>query len=273
MPIGMPYQTDQRAAIASAPLMLEKPSTSILGQLPPEAREWVERLSWQKRRYVLSLCHIICASSPAIQAEFLDNYTADGLVTKKLQDRDTRQRVQDRLKDFQISTELTEPILRQYIRQFYIHSAQDARRQPDLYLESALRLVFSTEERSNVFNYILGFELLQSIFRMSWQQHERLYRLQRNQEDFIDNYIKPIQHTHRINGIIIPKDEGIFFAKRDYFVQLPQITEKKLIELIMATFTTDKTGHLGFSIIRHPNWLTFDYDYIFAPEPDVIFST
>lgn len=269
----MTYPIEQHAAIAANPLKSELRATSILDQLPPAAREWVERLSWQKRRYVLSLCHIICASSPTAQAEFLDNYTADGLVIKKLEDRDTQQRVSAYLKEFHIDTALTEPVLRQYIRQFYIHSAQDARRQPDLYLESALRLVFSTEERNNVFNYILGFELLRSMFRMSWQQHERFYRLQRNQEDFIDNYIKPIQHAHRINSIIIPKDEGIFFAKRDYFVQIPQIAEKKLVELIMATFTTDKTSHLGFSIIRHANWLTFDYDYIFAPEPDVIFST
>ncbi|MGJ3253718.1 MAG: cobyrinic acid a,c-diamide synthase [Elainellaceae cyanobacterium] len=246
---------------------------NILGKLPLEAREWVESLSWQQRRYVLSLCHFICAASPEAQAEFLNNYTADGLVSKKLEDRDTRQRVTSYLRQLRIETELTAPVLRRYIRQFYIHSAQDARRQPDLYLESALRLVFNTEERNNVFNYVLGFELFRMLFCMSWQQHERLYRLQRNQEDFINTYIKPVQHTHRINGIIVPRDEGIFFAKRDYFVQVPKMSDKKLVELIMATFTTDKTTRFGFSIIRHPNALMFDYDYIFAPEPDVIFST
>ncbi|HHP7244077.1 MAG TPA: cobyrinic acid a,c-diamide synthase, partial [Elainellaceae cyanobacterium] len=172
---------------------------NILGKLPLEAREWVESLSWQQRRYVLSLCHFICAASPQAQAEFLDNYTADGLVSKKLEDRDTRQRVTNYLRHLRIDTELTATVLRRYIRQFYVHSAQDARRQPDLYLESALKLIFNTEERNNVFNYVLGFELFRMLFCMSWQQHERLYRLQRNQEDFINTYIKPVQHTHRIN--------------------------------------------------------------------------
>lgn len=244
---------------------------SIFGQLPPEARTWFESLPWNQRRYVLSLCYLMSGASPDVQAEFLDDYTADGLVSKKLEDKETEQRVRDYLKEFHINTELNTTVLRHYIRQFYVHSAQDSRRQPDLYLESALRLVFSTEERNSVFNYILGFELLKMMFRMSWLQHERLYRLQRNQDEFINTYIKPIQHTHRVNGIIVPRDEGVFFAKRDYFVQQPTISERKLVELVMATFITDIVSMFGFSIIRHPNSLSFDYEVIFGSEQDAIF--
>lgn len=243
----------------------------ILGKLPPEAKSWFESLPWHQRRYVLLLSHLICVSSPETQAEFLDDYTADGLVSKKLEDRDTQQHVTNYLREFQINTELSETVLRNYIRQFYIHSAQDARRQPDLYLESALKLVFSNEERNNVFNYVLGFELLKMMFRMSWLQHERLYRLQKNQEDFITTYIKPIQYAHRVNSIIVPRDEGVFFAKRSYFVQSPDMSEKKLIELVIATFTTDVVSNFGFSVIRHLSSLTFDYEYIFQSEQDVIF--
>jgi hypothetical protein len=245
---------------------------SVLGKLPDEAKAWVESLSWQHRRYVLSLCHLICASPPEVQAEFLDDYTADGLVSKKLEDQETKQRVRQYLREFRIETELTEMVLRSYIKQFYVHSAQDTRRQPDLYLQSALKLVFYSEEGNNVFNYILGFELLKMMFCMSWYQHEKLYRLQRNQEEFISAYIKPIQLAHRLNGIITPKDEGVFFAKRSYYVQQPDVSSKKLIELVMATFTTEITSSFGFSIIRHPNSLNFDYDYIFQPEPDMIFQ-
>lgn len=245
---------------------------NILGKLPPEARTWVESLSWQQRRYVLSLCHLMCAAPPEVQAEFLDDYTADGLVAKKLNDQETKYRVNQYLQEFHIHTELTESVLRSYIKQFYVHSAQDTRRQPDLYLESALKLVFSTEERNNVFNYILGFELLKMMFRMSWFQHEKLYRLQRNQEEFINAYIKPIQYAHRLNGIIVPKDESVFFAKRNYFVQEPEVSPKKLVELVMATFTTETTSSFGFTIIRHANSLCFDYDYIFQAEAEAIFS-
>jgi len=245
---------------------------SILGKLPLEAKLWAESLPWHQRRYVLSLCYLMCAASPEMQAEFLDDYTADGLISRKLEDKDTEQRVRDYLREFRINTDLDVTVLRQYIRQFYIHSAQDSRRQPDLYLESALRLVFSTEERNSVFNYILGFELLKMMFRMSWRQHERLYRLQRNQDEFITLYVRPIQHTHRINNIIVPKDEGVFFAKRDYFVQAPELSDKKLVELVIATFTTDIVSTFGFSIIRHLNSLVFDYDYIMNPEQEVIFD-
>ena len=245
---------------------------NFLERLPGEAKIWFEQLSWQERRYVLSLCHLMCAASPEAQAQFLDNYTADGLVSRKLEDKDTKQRVDNYLKEFKIKTELNETVVRQYIRQFYAHSAQDARREPDLYLQSALKLVFSTEEKNNVFNYILGFELFRLMFSMSWQQHERLYRLQRNQEEFLNAYIKPIQHTHRINGVIEPKDEGVFFARREYFVQIPEIPEKKLNELVMATFTTEKTSHFGFLVIRHINAIHFDYDYIFDDEAGAIFS-
>ena len=245
---------------------------SILGKLPAEAQAWFEGLPWHQRRYILSLCHLMSAASPEMQAEFLDEYTADGLVTRQLEDKETEQRVRDYLGEFRIDTDLNARVLRHYIRQFYIHSAQDSRRQPDQYLRSALRLVFSTEERNNVFSYILGFELLKMMFRMSWGQHERLYRLQRNQEEFIEYYIRPIQHAHRINNIIVPKDEGVFFAKRDYFVQKPVISERKLVALVMATFVTDFVSGFGFSIIRHPNSVVFDYDYIMNMPQEAIFD-
>ncbi|WP_316435482.1 cobyrinic acid a,c-diamide synthase [Leptolyngbya sp. NK1-12] len=253
-------QTPAKRPVPSSPVTSVD---SILAQLPSPAKAWVESLSWQQRRYVLSLCHLMCAAPPEVQAEFLDEYTADGLVSKKLEDQETRQRVGQYLKEFQIETDLTEAGLRAYIRQFYLHSAQDMRRQPDLYLQSALRLVFSTEERNNVFNYILGVELLKMMFCMSWFQHEKLYRLQRNQDEFINQYIKPIQYAHRINGIIVPKDEDRFFARRDYFVQKPKLSRTKLTALVMATFTTEVASNFGFTIIRHPNSLCFDYDYIF----------
>ena len=250
---------------------LSDSNSGILENLPKASREWFERLSWRERRYVLSLCHLMCAASPESQAQFLDEYTADGLVSRKLADRDTQQRVREHLNQFRIDTQLTEELIRQYIRQFYIHSAQDTQRQPDLYLESALKLVFSTKERNNVFHYVLGFELLKMMFQMSWFQHERLYLLQRNQEEFIRTYIKPIQHAHRLNRIVVPQDEGVFFAQRHYFIQVPNIAPRRLTEIVMATFTTERTSQFGFSIIRHVNALVFDYDYIFSASPDAIF--
>lgn len=241
-------------------------SDPIYGSLPVAARQWLESLPWAKRRYVLSLCHLMCATPPELQAEFLDDYTADGLVSRILQDKDTQHRVNVFLERFHIQLSLTEPVLRRYIRQFYVHSAQDTRQQPGLYLESALKLVGSSEERNSVFTYILGFELLQLMFQMSWSQHERLYRLQVNQEEFIRAYIKPIQHAHRLNGIIVPRDEGQFFARRDYFVQRPNLQGKRLTEIVIASFTTPIVTHLGLSIIRHPKAFQFDYGHIFAPE-------
>lgn len=243
-----------------------------LEKLPKEVKEWAEKLPWKERRYVLSLCHLMCASTPEVQAQFLDEYTADGLVSRMLQDRDTKQRVKKYLEWFRIDTELSESVLRSYIRQFYIHSAQDVHRKPNLYLESVLQLVVSTEERNNVFYYILGFEIIKMMFQMSWLQHERLYRLQKNQEEFLQTYIKPIQYAHRINGIISPKNEKVFFAKRDYFVQTPEISNKKLVELVIATFATEVVVNFGFSIIRHLRFFLFDYEYVFRPEQEGIFS-
>lgn len=243
----------------------------LLLKLPPEARRWAESLPWSQRRYVLSLCHLMCAASPEMRAQFLDDYTADGLVSKVLEDRDTKQKVRNYLKEFKVNNNLDTNSLRRYIRQFYVHSAQDMRTQPDLYLESALRLVMSTEERNNVFCYILGFELIKMMFRMSWHQHEKLYRLQRSQEEFLQTYVRPIQHAHRINQIIVPRDENLFFARRDYYVKQPAISEKKLVELAIATFTTEITTHFGFTLIRHPQALVFDYQYIFGSESDAIF--
>ncbi len=261
--------TEQKYRLRSS---FEQSSSQILfDELPLETRQWIESLPWEQRRHVLLLCHLICIAPPDVQADFLDNYTADGLVSRKLQDTDTQNRVKEHLKGFAINAELDEPSLRAYIKQFYIHSAQDVRNQPELYFELVFRLVLSAEEQNNILNYILGFELLKLMFQMSWLQHERLYQLQKQQEDFINLYIRPIQTAHRINRIVVPEGRDIFFARRDFFVKKPKIKPKKLIELVIATFTTDVVINLGFLIIRDRNFLVFDYEYIFQPEPEGMF--
>ena len=246
---------------------------SIFEKLPPEVKRWAESLPWEQRRFVLSFSLILCGSSPDKQAEFLDDYFADGLAFKMLQEIDTIKRVNIYLQEFRTEKKINETVLRNYIRQYYIHCAQDVRRQPDEYLESALKLVVNTEEKEHVFHYVLGFELLQIMFKMSWYQHEKLAKLQTNQEAFINNYIKPIQHAHQVNALVVPKDKGIFFARRDYYVQVPEISNRKLIELVIATFTADKAIECGFAVIRHIKALRFDYEYIFqSQEQEDIFS-
>ncbi len=239
---------------------------SIFEKLPQEVKKWATNLPWHQRRYVLSFSYILCASSPEKQAEFLDDYIADGLAVKMLQDIDTVNRVNKYLRRFRAQTEINEFVLRNYIRLYYIHAAQDVSSQTKQYLESALNLVIHTEERNQIFNYILGFELIKIMFTMSWLQHERLARLQTNQENFINTYIKPIQYAHQINGIIVPKDKGVFFAKRDYYVQIPEISPQKLVELVRETFTSDKVNKCGFIITRHIKALRFDFDYIFQQQ-------
>lgn len=246
---------------------------NILEKLPKEARAWAENLSWNDRRYLLSICYLMSGSTPEIQAKFLDEYTADGLVSRMLSDLDTLEKVKSHLQVLQINTPLTESVLRDYIRRFYVHSAQDVRMQPEIYLESALKLVGKSEERSNISSYILGFEILKIIFQMSWLEQERLYRVQKNQEEFFNSYIKPIQYAHKINGIIIPKHEKLFFARRDYYIQKPEITLNKVLALIMATFTTQVVIGLGFSLIRNSRFLVFDHDYIYNSEAEEIFPT
>ncbi len=252
--------------------LLQKNKTeNMLNRLPKEAKEWAESLPWNERRYLLSLCHLLCATPTEVQAEFLDEYTADGVVSKIWLDPDTQTKVQTYLNKFHIDTELNESLIRKYIRLFYIHSAQDVRRKPDQYLESALRLVTSFEQKNYLLYYILGFELLKMMFSMSWLQQERLYRLQIHQEEFIQTYVKPIRYAHRINGIIVPVDEKVFFSRRNYFVKKPDIREKKLLELICLTFTTDAVSHLGFSLNRNSEHIVFDYNHIFQDEQEGLF--
>ncbi len=201
------------------------------------------------------------------------NHTAIGLGSKIILAQVPQQLIKKYLKDFHIEKELDDWVIKDYIKQFYIHLSQDLRTNSDYYSESILQLFpITRNQHNNIFYYILGFEILKMIFQMSWLQHERLYELQKNQENFIKTYIKPIQNTHRINGIIVPKHEHLFFAKRSYFVKKPNIKDKKLNELMMATFTTDTVTNLGFLMIRHLNFLVFDYDYIFSKEPESLFS-
>lgn len=246
-------------------------SESLVEDLPTEAKKWIESLPWEQRRHVLLLCHLLCVSPPEKQAEFLDNYTADGLVLRKFKDRETQRRIQDNLKYFHLKTNLDEVVFRSYIKQFYIHSSKHISRNHELYFQLVFRLLLDPEQENNIFYYILGFELLKMMFKMSWLQHERLYQLQKNQESFVKLYIKPIQATHEINGIVVPEGRNRFFSRRAFFVKKPLLKSRKLVELVMATFTTDVAINLGFSIICDRNSLKFDYEYIFQPEPEGIF--
>ncbi|MEL6814530.1 MAG: cobyrinic acid a,c-diamide synthase [Cyanobacteria bacterium J06598_3] len=238
----------------------------ILSSLPPEANDWLTTLPWQQRRYVLSLCHMVCATPSAQQAEFLDAYTAEGLLSHIVDDADTRQRVNQHLARFRSTAELDDDTVRRYIRQVYVHSVQDARSRPDLYLETALKLMGSAQEHSSVLSYILGFEILKLMFSMSWEQHERLYHLQPNQDDFTRDYIRPVQDAHKRHGIVKPKGEKNFFARRDYFIRQPKINPQRMIELVIESFTADKIIELGFAVLRHPNAIHYDYTYIYGPK-------
>ena len=245
----------------------------ILESLPAEAQQWLIGLPWVQRRYVLSLCYVMCGTSPEEQAEFLDEYTADGVVSRIIRDRDTQQRIQQHLRRFHIDTELAEDLLRRYVRQYYIHAAQARQHQDRVYLESAIRLMIDGQEHNRVLTYILGFELLTLIFKMSWDQHERFYSLQPNQEDFFNLYIRPVQRAHRLNSIIVPKDEDRFFARRDYFIQVPKLKPGQTVVLIMASFSPKQVSHLGAIVMRHQNALQFDYDHIFQQASNIaIFS-
>ncbi|KKJ01606.1 hypothetical protein [Prochlorothrix hollandica] len=249
------------------PFVQQAQGGSIFSLLPEEAQTWVDTLSWRERRYVLSLCHLLCAAPMESQAEFLDDFTADGLLARMLSDRDTKQQVEYYLRQFRVETALDQTTLRHYIYQLYLHSAQDSRRQPTHYLESALRLVINRQRHHHVLSYVLGFEILKIMFRMSWSQHERLYQLQRNQEDFLRTYIRPIQKAHHLNRVITPNTGG-FFSRRSYFIQQPDLSGRRLVELTMATFTADSVIDLGFSIIRHEQSFHFDYEHIYRLEQD-----
>jgi len=236
----------------------------IFSNLPDEARDWLTALPWKQRRYVLSLCHLVCATPSAQQAEFLDAYTAEGLLSRIVDDADTQQRVNEHLNRFRSDTEIDSETVRKYIRQVYVHSVQDARQRPDLYLETAVMLMGSAQEHSSVLSYILGFEILKLLFSMSWEQHERLYHLQPNQDEFTREYILPVQETHKRHGIVNPKDRNKFFARREYFVKTPTIHPQRLVGMIIEAFSADKIMELGFSILRHPNAIHYDHDYIYG---------
>lgn len=246
---------------------------SVFKNLPLEVRKWVASIPVNQRLSVLSLLvHVMVATPTGTKDKSLEKQTTDILVSKILKDQAIQLLVTKHLKKFRLDKEINEIALKNYIKQFYIHSVKNLNTQSDIYLEIALKLFCNPEERTIFFNYILGFETLKMMFQMSWFQHERLYQLQKHQEHFLKTYIKPIQKAHRLNGMIVPKYESVFFAKRNYFIRKPEIKEKKLIELLMATFTKETVINLGFLIIHHPNFLVFDYEYIFTPEPEYIFT-
>lgn len=192
-------------------------------------------------------------------AEFYETYPNAPTPSLNLVDRELKALVQHYLQRFHIATTITPEVTQQYLRQFYIHVVQHS------YLKSPslLKRIDRLDHRNQVLAYILGFELVKMVFQMSWQQHERLCDLQRSQEDFLVRYIRPIQEAHRLNHVVVPRDQDLFFARRDYFVQRPKLRPHQLEILAIATFTAETVLELGFEVIRHPESFRFDYGEIF----------
>ncbi len=242
---------------------LEK-TTPIFSDLPSEARDWITQIPWAQRRYILLLCHLLCATETNQQAQFLDAYTAEGLLFRIVDDPATKQWVDKHLHRFRCSVQLNDETIRRYIRHVYLHFVQAKEQRPELYLETVLMSMGNARKRSSLLCYILGFEILKLFSLMSWAQHERLCSLQVNQEDFARAYLQPIQRSHKRHGIVVPKDEKDFFARRDYYIKVPKISPHKLTNLVIETFSADSIIELGFSILRHQDAIHFDYDYVYS---------
>ena len=192
-------------------------------------------------------------------AEFSETYPDAPTPPSNPVDRELKALVQQYLQRFHIATTITPDVTQQYMRQFYIHVVQHSH----LKSPSLLKRIDRLDHRNQVLAYILGFELVKMVFQMSWQQHERLCDLQRNQEDFLLRYIRPIQAAHRLNHMVVPRDQDLFFARRDYFVQRPKLRPHQLEILAIATFTAETVLQFGFEVIRHPESFRFDYGEIF----------
>ena len=195
-----------------------------------------------------------------VRVEFPETYS--NAPTPIAIDRELKALVQQYLQRFCIATVITPEVMQQYMRQFYIHVVQHSPTEAT----SLFRRIDRLDHRNQVLAYILGFELVKLFFGMSWQQHERLYMLQRNQEDFRNRYIRPVQSAHRLNQIVIPRDQDLFFARRDYFVQRPKLSPHKLEVLAIATFTAEAVLDFGFEVLRHPESFRFDYAQVFEAQ-------
>ena len=260
---------------SSAGCLKKRPQIIYQEKNALKLRQLTKNIPLKQWQYVFNICYLICHLSPEEQmkfTEFLEDYVSNYLARKILRDGLLQQLINNHLVQFYLNKKLTKPSIKYYIKQYYFHKYTTLNTEPKVYLELAIRLIYKSEERGKFFSYILGCEIIKMMFKMSWLQHERLYQLQKNQESFINTYIKPIQYAHRTQGIIVPKDEAVFFAKRDYFIKRPQLTEEKVMELLTSTFSQETITTLGLLIIRNLNFLVFDYEYIFNEEPECIFQ-
>lgn len=205
---------------------------------------------------------------PPQQRDLFTDNNAPQWVDRILNAAHLHHSVQFHLSRLQRPTELTQTLIKDYIRQFHFHALQDSRREASSFLKSALQLFVSQDDRTPILCYLLGFEVITMLFEMSWQQHERLYYLQHNQEYFFHHYIKPIQIAHRLNDKIIPRDADIFFAKRTYFIQRPALRPQQLKAIAIATFSAETILKLGFEVMRHPRSFIFEASAIFD-EPEM----
>ncbi|GAB4352980.1 MAG: hypothetical protein Fur0042_21620 [Cyanophyceae cyanobacterium] len=221
-----------------------------VAQVVPEAflAEFCQRDAGT-RRFLLNALTLFAAISPEQQHQAINDLIQSEiflLAEKSLQF--LQRRVKDVLYPFHIAKELEDDDIREYYYRYYMQTGQIPERLTPEYLNVMLK-------------FIVGVELLKTLFRMSFMEQQRFFEIQgkySTQALLFYRYIKPIRRKLARERVTSRDPSGT------HYYQHPKLDEAELMDYIFDIFDLETIVHLG----EFSEKLSFESDYIYAKETD-----
>ncbi|WP_044170058.1 hypothetical protein [Kamptonema formosum] len=196
------------------------------------------------RRYLLNSMTLFASISSEQQHQILNDLIQSELLNLAAQSKKYLQdRIADAFNKFCISKNLGENEIAEYCYSYYVSSGI----LPDNMTADSLK---------KLGDFILGIELLKSIFLMSFVEQQRFFELQGNyssQAVLFYRYIKPIR-SKLIKEKVVNRD-----IIGNYYYSRPWVKEMELVDYIFELFNLESILYLGQTAKN----LTFEKEYIY----------
>ncbi|MEM9245119.1 MAG: hypothetical protein AAGA67_05190 [Cyanobacteria bacterium P01_F01_bin.153] len=213
--------------------------------LPQPFLDEFETRDASTRRFVLNALTLFATISPEQQHQALNDLIQQEIAILSERSRKfLHRRVKNILEPFHIEKAIEDADVREYYYRYYMLTGIIPERPTPDYLNMLL-------------TFIVGVELIQMIFRMSFMEQQRFFELQgkySTQAMLFYRYIKPTRAKLADEKRLNRDPAGNHYYRR------PKLTTAEALDFIFETFDLEAITYLG----NFSEKLVFEFNYIYA---------
>ncbi len=213
--------------------------------LPTHFLDEFETRDASTRRFVLNALTLFATISPEQQHQALNDLIQREIsILSERSRKFLHRRVKDILKPFHIDKEIKDADVREYYYRYYMLTGIIPERPTPDYLNMLL-------------TFIVGVEIIQMIFRMSFMEQQRFFELQgkySTQAMLFYRYIKPTRAKLATEKRLNRDPAGNHYYRR------PKLSTAEALDFIFEIFDLEAITYIG----NFSEKLAFEFDYIYA---------